>query len=68
MPAGTPDSIVSKLNTEFVNVMRSADMKGRMATDASIPIGSTPEAFALYFKNEIARYAKVVKFSGAKPY
>jgi tripartite-type tricarboxylate transporter receptor subunit TctC len=67
-PAGTPRLIVSKLNTDFVSVIRSPEMESRMSADATIPIGSTPEAFASYFQQEIARYAKVVKFSGAKPY
>lgn len=67
-PAGTPEAIISKLNQEFVSVMRSPELRTRMTADASIPIGSTPEAFGTFFRNEIGRYAKVVQFANIKPY
>jgi tripartite-type tricarboxylate transporter receptor subunit TctC len=68
VPSGTPDAIVSRLNAEFTAVMHTQEMRSRMASDATIPIGSTSEAFLSFFRKEIARYAEVVKFSGAKPY
>jgi hypothetical protein len=38
-----------------------------LAADASIPIGSTPAEFATYLQQEIIKWAKVVKVSGARP-
>ena len=68
VPAGTPDAIVSRLNTEFVRVMQMPEVTGRMLSEASIPLGSTAEELATYFRDEIAKWAKVVKLSGARPY
>jgi hypothetical protein len=37
-----------------------------MVRDASIPIGSTPQELGAYLKNEIEKWAKVIKYSGAR--
>lgn len=66
VPAATPQEIVTRLNRELVKVVQAADMKARLARDATVVIGSTPQAFAAYLKDEIAKWTKVVKFSGAR--
>ncbi len=66
VPAGTPDRIVTRLNKEFVTIMRSAEMSGRLLSEGSIPVGSTPEEFARFFKEDIAKWARVIKLSGVK--
>ena len=68
VPAGTPEAIVTRLNSEFVRVMQMPEVTSRMISEASIPLGTTPEEFAAYFREEIAKWAKVVKFSGARAY
>lgn len=65
-PAKTPRAIVAKLNAELVNVLRTPEIKERLARDGTEAVGNTPEAFADYIKAEIVKWAKVVKTSGAK--
>ncbi len=66
-PAGTPRSVVMKLNQAMAKALQSADMRNRMAADGTDPVGSTPEEFHALIKNEIARWAPVIKASGAQP-
>lgn len=66
-PAATPRDIVMKLNTEMVKALRSADVRERLSGDGVLPVGNTPEEFAAHIKAEIARWAPVVKASGATP-
>ena len=64
-PAGTPKGIITKLNTEIVKIMRSADMKERLRQLDIEPIGSTPDQLAAFMKTETAKWSRAVKFSGA---
>jgi tripartite-type tricarboxylate transporter receptor subunit TctC len=64
-PAGTPTEIVTLLNAQIVKIMQSADMKQRMAEAGSLAVGSTREAFAKHLDDELAKWARVIKASGA---
>lgn len=66
VPAGTPEQIVTRLNTEFVQAVQTPALTSRLQNEASIPIGSTPQEFAGYFRDEIVKWVKVVKVSGAR--
>jgi tripartite-type tricarboxylate transporter receptor subunit TctC len=66
-PAATPRDIVLKLNAEMVKALRQPEVRERLAADATVPVGDTPEEFAAHIKTEIARWAPVVKASGARP-
>lgn len=65
-PAGTPQPIVRKLNREVVRVLPLPDVKDKLAGDGSEFGKNTPEEFSAFIKQEIAKWAKVVKASGAK--
>ena len=65
-PAGTPKAIITKLNAEIVNIMGMSDVKSRLSAVGIETLGSTPEEFAAFIKNETAKWAKVVKASGAR--
>ncbi|MGZ8231677.1 MAG: Bug family tripartite tricarboxylate transporter substrate binding protein [Burkholderiales bacterium] len=60
-PAGTPRDIVARLNAEFVRALGSPDIKALLGKASIEPIGSTPEELAKFMKEEIAKWAKVVK-------
>ena len=66
VPVGTPRAIVVKLNTEINKALRSAMVKERYAAIEAEPVGGTPEEFAAFVKSETAKWADVVKKSGAK--
>jgi tripartite-type tricarboxylate transporter receptor subunit TctC len=65
-PAGTPPAIVSRLNSAFGAALRSPDMRERLARMGADPAPGTPEQFAALVRSELAKYEKVVKFSGAR--
>ena len=65
-PAGTPGDILNSLNAHVVSIMQAADIKQRMIDDGLVPVGNTREQFAAYIKVEIAKWAKVIKQSGAR--
>lgn len=65
-PAGTPRPIVMRLNAELVRIMHAPELKERLATMATDPRTSTPEEFAAYIKQEMARWAEVVRRTGIK--
>lgn len=65
-PAGTPKDVVNKLNQAFVAALNSPEAKTRFAALMAEPVASTPEQFGALMKNELAKYEKVVKASGAK--
>jgi tripartite-type tricarboxylate transporter receptor subunit TctC len=65
-PAGIPREVVSKLNSELVKVLNSEDMKQRFAKQGTEVRTGTPESLGQWLKTEQARWAKVVRDSGAK--
>jgi tripartite-type tricarboxylate transporter receptor subunit TctC len=67
VPAGTPHEVVQRLNQELTQVVTGAGIKARLLKDATTVVDDlTPAAFAAYLKSEIAKWEKVVKFSGAR--
>jgi|LNFM01.1.fsa_nt_gb tripartite-type tricarboxylate transporter receptor subunit TctC len=66
VPARTPKEIIATLNTELLRVLALPDVRERLASNGMIPFPSTPEQFAAYIKAETAKWAKVVKDSGAR--
>jgi tripartite-type tricarboxylate transporter receptor subunit TctC len=65
-PAATSKEIVRTLASAVIRASRDADMRKRLAEQGAEPVGSTPEEFAKFMREEIARWAEVVKVSGAK--
>jgi tripartite-type tricarboxylate transporter receptor subunit TctC len=66
VPANTPKDIVERLHDEFVKALAAPDVREKMVNLGADPVGSKPEEFAAYIKAEAAKYAKVIKASGAK--
>ena len=64
-PAGTPQSIVTRLHEEVAKAVRMNDVRDKLAADGAVPIGSTPAEFARFIQSETVKWARVVKSSGA---
>ncbi|MDM0010991.1 tripartite tricarboxylate transporter substrate binding protein [Variovorax sp. J22P168] len=65
-PAGTPPEVVSRIQQEVAKSLATPAVKEKMLAQGAIPSGDTPAAFAKLIDSEHAKWAKVVKASGAK--
>jgi tripartite-type tricarboxylate transporter receptor subunit TctC len=65
-PGNTPKEIVGRLNAEAVKALQSSPMKETLATLGLDPVGSTPEATAVFIKAEIDKWTPIVKSAGAQ--
>jgi tripartite-type tricarboxylate transporter receptor subunit TctC len=63
-PAGTPKDVVTKINGEIVRMLRTPEVRDRMAREGADPVGSTPEEFSKRLASEMAKWAKVAKETG----
>jgi tripartite-type tricarboxylate transporter receptor subunit TctC len=65
-PAGTPKEIVRTLSSAVVRATRDPDTRRRLLEQGAEPVGNTPEEFGKLLREEVARWAEVVKVSGAR--
>jgi tripartite-type tricarboxylate transporter receptor subunit TctC len=65
-PAATPREIVARLSTQTAVAMRAPEVARRFSSEGADPVGSTPEAFAEVIARDTAKWAKVIKASGAQ--
>jgi tripartite-type tricarboxylate transporter receptor subunit TctC len=67
VPAGTPQSVISKLNKEIVQIMALTDVKELLASQGAESRTGSPERFADYIKTQIDFYGKIIAGAGIKP-
>ena len=65
-PAGTPPEIERRWNGEVMRIMQAPDIQARLPAEGARFSPNTPEQFAAFVKSEIAKWAPVVKASGAR--
>ncbi len=65
-PPKLPAPLVNKLHSELVKIVKTKDISDRIFADGAEPVGSEPEAFRHYLLADLAKWAKLVKESGAK--
>ncbi|HEV2430861.1 MAG TPA: tripartite tricarboxylate transporter substrate binding protein [Burkholderiales bacterium] len=65
-PAALPRDIVKTLNDATVRAARSPDLSQKLVEQGAEPVGNTPEEFSKLLREEVAKWAEVVKVSGAK--
>jgi tripartite-type tricarboxylate transporter receptor subunit TctC len=60
-PAGTPAAVVNRISQEIAGAIQLPDVREFMAREGAEPVGSTPQEFAAFFRNEVNRYAQVIR-------
>jgi tripartite-type tricarboxylate transporter receptor subunit TctC len=65
-PAGTPAPLVERLNAAMVTALRTPEMRERLARMGAEPAPMSPTEFSRFVRSELAKYERVVKFSGAR--
>ncbi len=65
-PAATPRDVVVKLNAEIVKAMNAPDIKEKFSALGAETTGSTPEQYAEFLKEEVTKWAGVIKASGIR--
>ena len=65
-PAKMPEAIVARLHAELVKILNSSDVRERIVLDGSEPVGNSPEVFRQFMLADTAKWAKLVKETGAK--
>lgn len=66
-PKGTPAPIVAKLNAEIGKIVARQDVRDDWAKQGAVPMTMTPAEFARFLEQDIVKWERVVKISGAKP-
>jgi tripartite-type tricarboxylate transporter receptor subunit TctC len=66
-PAGTPRAIVERLNQEITRSANAPEMKAAWARQGAIAMAMTPDEFGRFLREDIEKWARIVKISGAKP-
>jgi tripartite-type tricarboxylate transporter receptor subunit TctC len=66
-PKGTPSAIVNRLNAEITKIVSRPDVRADWEKQGAIPMVMTPEAFGRFLGDDIVKWERVVRVSGAKP-
>ncbi len=65
-PKGTPPDILGKLNAEIRKIVNQPDVKANWGAQGAVPMSMTVAEFQQFLKDDIAKWAPIVKASGAK--
>ncbi|MGZ5143243.1 MAG: tripartite tricarboxylate transporter substrate binding protein [Burkholderiales bacterium] len=63
-PARTPDAIVTKINADINQLLKSRDLQTLFAEQGAEPAGGTPQAFRAFAESEVRRWTQVIKAAG----
>jgi tripartite-type tricarboxylate transporter receptor subunit TctC len=66
-PAGTPPTVIARLNAEALRALKSDEMRERLAADGAEPQGSTPEEFGALIRSELDKWTRVTRAAGIEP-
>ena len=65
-PKGTPRAVIERLNNEITRIANSPEVKGEWAKQGAVSMSMSPEEFDRYLRQDIEKWARIVKVSGAK--
>jgi len=66
-PAGTPKPVVERLNAEITKVVARPDVRKNWQEQGAVAMTMSPGEFENFLNADIAKWAKIVKLSGARP-
>ena len=66
-PKGTPPAVVSKLNAEIAKIANRPEVRADWAKQGASAMAMPPDEFTKYVADDVAKWEKVIKVSGAKP-
>ena len=62
-PAGTPKPIIQKISADVAKIIAMPEVRERILAQASVPMSTTPEAYAAFIQSEIKKWSEVVKLA-----
>jgi tripartite-type tricarboxylate transporter receptor subunit TctC len=65
-PAAVAPELLKKIATDALEVLNTQDMRSRIASHGATPVGNTPEQFRAQIRDDLAKWARIIKLSGAK--
>ena len=66
VPTGTPKAVVTRLHADIEALLQQPAVRDQLAAVGFDPVGGSPESFARYLKQEISKWATVVRETGIK--
>jgi tripartite-type tricarboxylate transporter receptor subunit TctC len=66
-PVKTPKEVVLRLNSEVTRIIASSEIRNRFVSEGLEPVGGGADEFARFIRDEIAKYARVIKAADIKP-
>jgi tripartite-type tricarboxylate transporter receptor subunit TctC len=65
-PAGTPRPVLDKLNAEVNKVVNAPEVKENWGKQGAVPLGMSPDEFGKFLRDDVQKWAKLVKETGMK--
>ena len=65
-PAAIAPDLVKKIHADALQIINTSDMRSRIDSLGATPIGNTPEQFRAQIRDDLAKWARIIKLSGAK--
>ena len=65
-PAAVAPDLLKRIHTDALQVLNTPDMRSRIASLGATPIGNTPEQFRAQIRDDLAKWARIIKISGAR--
>ena len=66
-PKGTPPAVVNRLSAEIAKIVNQPEVRGDWAKQGASAMTMPPDEFSRYVADDVAKWEKVIKVSGAKP-
>ena len=66
-PKGTPAAVVNRLNAEIAKIVAKPDVRDEWAKQGAVAMTMTPDEFGRYVADDIVKWERIVRISGAKP-